>query len=130
MTKVNQVQDLELYQTCFQLQQAIFEISRAWPKNENYALTDQIRRSSRSVAANLAEAWAKRKYPAHFESKLTDSDAELQETLHWLRTAFACGYLTAEAFEDLTSRSEAAGRMLGRMLKVAPSFCLPRNDSV
>jgi four helix bundle protein len=82
MQKVDSFHDLELYRSAFRVQQAIFVLSQKWPKMENYSLTDQIRRSSRSIGANIAESWAKRRYPAHFLSKLTDADGELQETLH------------------------------------------------
>jgi four helix bundle protein len=98
MKKVDSFIDLEVYRSGFVLQQAIFEASKKWPRNEDYSLTDQIRRSSRSVGANIAEAWAKRRYPAHFLSKLTDSDGELQETLHWLLTARDSGYLVGPGF--------------------------------
>lgn len=82
-----------------------------------YSLIDQIRRSSRSVGANISEAWAKRRYPAHFTSKLTDADGELQETQHWLMRAQAYGYLNREAFESLWDQSKRVGRRLGTMLK-------------
>ncbi len=88
--------ELEVYQNAFALQQEIFRESKSWPKNETYSLIDQIRRSSRSIGANIAESWAKRRYPKHFLSKLSDADGELQETLHWLRTATASGYLTKD----------------------------------
>jgi len=74
--------------------QDVFHYSKAWPREERYAMTDQVRRSSPSVGAHLAEAGAKREYPAHFLCKLTDADGELQETLHWLQTAAECGYVT------------------------------------
>lgn len=90
MNKVNSVRELEVYQAAFGLQQAIFAISKKFPREETYSLTDQIRRASRSIGANMSKAWAKRRYPAHFLSKLTDSDGELQETHHWLETAEAC----------------------------------------
>ncbi|MEY4569564.1 MAG: hypothetical protein RLZZ398_1003 [Verrucomicrobiota bacterium] len=82
MNKVDSVRELDVYQSAFSLQQEIFAISKSFPREEIYSLTDQIRRSSRSIGANLSEAWAKRRYPAHFLSKLTDADGELQETLH------------------------------------------------
>ncbi len=96
MNKVNSVRELDVYQSAFSLQQEIFAVSKAFPREETYSLTDQIRRSSRSIGANLSEAWAKRRYPAHFLSKLTDADGELQETLHWLSSAEACEYLGVE----------------------------------
>jgi four helix bundle protein len=91
--KVESFAELATYQEACKLDYAIFKQTKTWPKEEMYSLTDQIRRSSRSVGANIAEAWAKRRYPAHFISKLTDADAELQETLHWLSRAKEYGYL-------------------------------------
>ncbi len=81
------------YQKGFDLAMSIFEISKSFPKEELYSLTDQIRRSSRSVNANIAEAYRKRRYPKHFTSKLTDSDSENSETHTWLDFALACGYI-------------------------------------
>ncbi len=89
---VRRFEDLEVYQLALGLQREIFEISKGFPKEERYSLTDQIRRSSRSVGANIAEAWHKRRYPAHFASKLTDSDAEAGETRHWVQTALDSDY--------------------------------------
>ncbi len=83
--------ELEVYQQSFRFQQDVFNVSKHWPTEERYALIDQIRRSSRSIGANIAESWAKRRYPAHFQRKLTDAEAELQETFHWLNRALASG---------------------------------------
>ena len=93
--KILSFRDLEVYKTAFTLQQEIFEISKGFPKEELYSLTDQIRRSSRSIGANVAEAWHKRRYKAHFVSKLSDSDGEQAETQHWLDTALACKYISS-----------------------------------
>ena len=123
MKKVNAFNELEVYKASFGLQQAIFGCSKSWPRNEDYSLTDQIRRCSRSVGANLAEGWSKRLYPAHFLAKLTDADGELQETLHWLATAKACGYLQSTAFEELSSKAANIGRQLGSMINHHESFC-------
>ena len=123
MRKVDAFLDLDVYKGAFALQQAIFKASKKWPRNEDYSLTDQIRRSSRSVGANIAEAWAKRRYPAHFLSKLTDSDGELQETLHWLLTAQDCEYLTQIEFQTLQEQHAAVGRQLGSMINRYESFC-------
>jgi four helix bundle protein len=90
---------------------------------EDYSLTDQIRRSSRSIGANIAESWAKRRYPAHFLSKLTDADGELQETLHWLKTAKACEYVSAADHERLIPQLQQIGRLLGSMINRHESFC-------
>ena len=123
MNKVDSFVELEVYKSGFTLQQAIFEASKKWPRNEDYSLTDQIRRSSRSVGANLAEAWAKRRYPAHFLSKLTDADGELQETLHWLASARACGYLPDADHTGMVGALAQVGRLLGSMINRHESFC-------
>ena len=123
MKKANSVRELEVYQAAFSLQQEIFQVSKSFPKEEMYSLTDQIRRASRSIGANLSEAWSKRKYPAHFLSKLTDADGELQETHHWLATAEACEYLNADELVVLREQAEIVGRQLGSMLNKYESFC-------
>lgn len=115
--KVESFLELATYQEACALDYTIFKLTQSWPKEEMYALTDQIRRSSRSVGANLAEAWAKRRYPAHFVSKLTDADAELQETLHWLMRAKAYGYLDEKSFNALWESAKLVGRRLGSMIK-------------
>ena len=92
--KIRSFRDLKVYQFSFSLQQEIFEKSKYFPKEELFSLTDQIRRSSRSIGANQAEAWHKRRYRAHFVSKLTDSDGEQAETQHWLDTALECKYIS------------------------------------
>lgn len=121
--------DLEVYKVAFDLQQDIFNATKSWPKEEVYALTDQIRRSSRSVGANIGEAWAKRRYEGHFSSKLTDADGEVQETVQWLRTAFACGYITREVCQGYIDRAKSIGKMLGRMMASSSSFQLPKGKS-
>lgn len=121
--KANSVRELDAYQAAFALQHAVFVISKQFPKEEMYSLTDQIRRSARSVGANLSEAWAKRRYPAHFLAKLTDADGELQETLHWLATANDCEYTTADENSRLEEQALAVGRLLGSMINCHESFC-------
>jgi four helix bundle protein len=98
---IRSFRELRVYQQAFDLQQEIFRLSKRWPTEEKYALTDQVRRSSRSIGANVAESWAKRSYPAHFVSKLTDADGELQETDHWFATALACEYLDTPQHSEL-----------------------------
>jgi len=115
-------QELEVYRASFRFQQEIFEASKRWPDEERYALTDQIRRSSRSIGANIAEAWAKRRYPAHFLSKLTDSDGELQETRHWLTSAQACGYLSEDQHAELVNQADIVGKQLGSMIRDHNTF--------
>lgn len=121
---IKSYRELEAYKAAFGLQQDIFVLSKMWPREELYSLTDQIRRSSRSIGANLAEAWAKRRYPAHFMSKLTDSDGELQETGHWIDTALACEYLTADNYQDISTRLESVGRKIGGIMAKHETFCL------
>ena len=93
--------DLLVYQKAKEVAESIFNISKNFPKEEIYSLTDQIRRSSRAVGAQLAEAWGKRRYAKHFISKLTDADAEQLETQHWLGIALSCGYLASKDEEKL-----------------------------
>jgi four helix bundle protein len=88
-----------------------------------FALTGQIRRSSRSIGAQIAEAWAKRRYPRHFISKLTDADAEQMETNHWIGVAFSCGYLEKHVTEELIEEVNRIGRMLNSMMQKASKFC-------
>src|SRR6266498_1250447 len=123
MNKVDSFKELEVYQLAFKVQQEIFLATQHWPSKEDYSLTDQIRRSSRSVGANLAESWAKRLYPAHFLSKLTDADGELQETIHWLDTAKLCEYVIAENYNRLSEQRLQTGRLLGSMINRHESFC-------
>jgi four helix bundle protein len=103
------------YQNAFDLAQKIFILSLRFPKTETYSLTDQIRRSSRSVCANLAEAYGKRSYPKHFRSKITDCQAENFETQSWLTTAYECKYINREEFNSLIQQSESVGKLLTYM---------------
>ena len=121
--------DLIVWQKAFSLGLRVYEASRSWPKEEKYALTDQVRRSSRSVGANIAEAWGKRRYEAHFVSKLTDADAELHETEHWLRYAVAHGYLESAELVTMTALITEIGRMLGSMMAKPASFLLHREKA-
>ena len=109
--------DLTVYKKSFSLAMAVFEISKAFPKEEKYSLTDQIRRSSRSVCTNIAEAYRKRIYPKHFVAKMTDADGENSETQVWLEFALACEYLDQKQFTQLFSACEEVGRLLGDMIK-------------
>jgi four helix bundle protein len=123
MAVAKSVTDLEVYQLVFALQQEIFDLSKRFPPDERYSLTDQIRRSSRSVGANLCEAWKKRRYPAHFVSKLSDSDGEQEETCHWLRTAVKCGYIELAVGEDIANRYHHVSAMLCKMMDSPDSWC-------
>ena len=99
--RIESFRDLKVYKLAFELQQDIFELTKNFPKEETYSLTDQIRRASRSVGANISESWMKRRYVAHFLSKLSDADGEQAETLHWLDTSLACGYISDQDHERL-----------------------------
>jgi four helix bundle protein len=116
--------DLFVYQKGFELSMDIFNISKRFPKEETYSLTDQIRRCSRSVCTNFAEAYRRRKYPAHFISKLSDSDAENTETEVWLDFSAACRYINSEEFRILNNKSAEVGRLLGYMMKNPSKFLL------
>jgi four helix bundle protein len=122
--QINRPQDLEAYKVAYKLAMEIFRVSKAWPAEERYSLTDQIRRSSRSVCANLSESWSKRRYIAHFTSKLTEADGENLETQTWLNFAHDCGYLDDSAFDNLLHGSEEVGRLLGGILAKPDTFCL------
>lgn len=115
--------DLIVYQKARKLSLAIFRITKRFPMEEVYSLTDQIRRSSRSIGAQIAEAWAKRRYEKHFVSKLTDSDGEQQETQHWIDIALDCGYISQEEAESLLEKCSEIGRLLGGMIAKAEQFC-------
>jgi four helix bundle protein len=119
---INSAKDLRVYKAAYELAMEIFEISKQWPKEEIYTLTDQIRRASRSVCSNIREAWAKRRYEAHFINKLTDADAENSETDTWLDFAKDCGYLNDNDHERPIVRCSDIGRMLGSMLKKPDAF--------
>lgn len=117
MTKImDGHKDLKVFQLAYRLAMEIFNLSKSFPPEERYSLTDQIRRSSRSVTANIAEAYRKRQYPAAFVSKLSDSDAETAETQVWLEFARDCGYISAQNCQRLYTDYKEVGRMLGGMI--------------
>ena len=117
--------ELAVYQKASRVTQGIFELSKSFPKEETYALTDQVRRASRSIGGQIAEAWGKRRYERHFVTKLTDADSEQLETQHWILVATACGYLDGEQESALLSELEEIGRMLNSMMEKAHGFCGP-----
>ncbi len=106
---------LKVYQLAYKLALEIFEISKGFPKEEVYSLTDQIRRSSRSVCTNIAEAYRKRRYPKHFTSKISDADGEASETTVWLDFAFDCKYIELARRDELVEQYNEVGKMLGSM---------------
>lgn len=117
--------DLLVYQKARALARDVFVLSAAFPADEVYSLTSQIRRSSRSVGAQIAEAWAKRRYEKSFVSQLTGADGEQMETQHWLECAVDFGYLSKEQILPLLQRCEEIGRMLGGVMLKASLFCKP-----
>jgi four helix bundle protein len=121
---VRSAKELTVYIKSYELAMLLFGISKRFPPEERYALTSQLRRSSRSVSMNLREAWAKRRYPAHFLSKLSDCDGENSETDTSLDFARDCGYITVEEHADLTARGIEVGKMLGSMILNPTPFLL------
>ena len=122
--KINSAKDLKVYKEAYNLAMDIFVISKHWPPQEKYSLTDQIRRSSRSVCTNLREAWSKRRYGAHFIMKPTDCDGENGETDTWLDFAKDCAYLNEADHHRLNGRCVSVGKMLGSMLMNPEPFLL------
>lgn len=114
--------ELLAYKKSFELAMEIFELSKTFPKEEKYSLTDQIRRSSRSVSANIAESYRKRRYVNHFISKLTDSDAENSETNVWLDYSLQCKYINQETFEILNIKSNEIGKLINSMINNPGKF--------
>jgi four helix bundle protein len=121
---VQSAKELEVYQTAYALAMLVFEVSKRFPPEERWALTGQIRRSSRSVCLNLREAWAKRRYEAHFISKLTDCDGESNETDSSLDFAKDCGYISNQEHQELAEINRSVGRMLGSMLRNPEPFLI------
>ncbi len=109
-------QDLLAYKKSVDTAMSIFDISKSFPKEETYSLTDQVRRSSRSVSANISETYRKRSYPKHYKSKLTDSDAENSETQVWLEYAWKCKYITDDVYEKLIIDTEEIGKLINYMI--------------
>src|SRR5947207_15241887 len=124
--QINSVKDLTVYKSAYKLSMDIFQVTKSFPNDEVYALTSQIRRSSRSICLNLREAWAKRRYEAHFLSKLTDCDGENNETDTSLDFAKDCGYISSDEHQALVIKYAEVGRMLGGMMKKSDSFTLPQ----
>lgn len=122
--QINSAKELTAYQKAYELAMKVFELSRTFPQEERYALTSQIRRSSRSVCLNLREAWAKRRYEAHFISKLTDCDGENSETDASIDFAHDCGYITPEQARELKGLSAEVGKMLGSMIRNPAPFLI------
>ncbi len=121
--RLNGARDLDVYRLAFETAMEIYVISKNFPKEETYALIDQIRRSSRAVCANLAEGWRKRKYIAVFVNKLSDSSQEASETQTWLEFALNCNYINKNTFDELYQKYEHIFAMLITMERKAHTFC-------
>jgi four helix bundle protein len=122
--KIESAKDLIVYKKAYQLAMRVFELSKTFPAEEKFALTSQIRRSSRSVCLNLREAWAKRRYRAHFINKLTDCDGENSETDSSIDFAHDCGYISKIEHQELVSANREIGRMLGSMIASPRGFLI------
>lgn len=120
---IKDFRELRVFQMAFESAMRIFSLSKRWPAEERYSLTDQIRRSSRSVCANIAEAWRKRRYEASFVSKLSDADTEAGETLVWLEFAMKCGYLNETDHKDLIEQYEHICGQLVTMINQSDRWC-------
>jgi four helix bundle protein len=119
---MGELSDLTVFKKAFALSMQIFEVSKKFPPEEKYSLTDQIRRSSRSVCANLAESYRKRMYKAHFILKVSDADAENMETQIWLQFAFSCKYLDDKKYRQFLDVSQEVGRMLHHMISYPEKY--------
>lgn len=123
MSTIKFHQDLKVFQKSFEAAQLIYELSKSFPKEELYSLTDQIRRSSRSVTANISEAWGKRKYEKSFIAKLTDSEGEARETQTWLQFAYTCHYMNDEQYNNLHNKYNQIIGMLVNMMSRSEKWC-------
>ena len=123
MGQINGFRDLIVYQKAYRLAMEIFEITKTFPKEERYSLSDQILRSSRSVTSNIAESWAKRIYPKHFISKLTDALGEEFETENWLDYSKDCKYIDIETYNKLLDGYDEIRKMLIAIIKNPNKFC-------
>ncbi len=113
---------LIVYKKAFALAMEIFHLTKRFPVEEKYSLTDQIRRASRSVCSNIGEAYRKRQYPKHYSSKLSDSDSENTETQVWLDFSLACEYITKDEYDDLIFKSEEVGKLIYYMIENPEKF--------
>ena len=123
MDYVKSFRELEVYKLSREVSKEIYILTRCFPKEELFSLTDQIRRSSRSVGAQISEAWGKRRYEMHFISKLTDADSEQLETQHWLEISEECKYIDNDISSRIVQKCELIGKMLQSMIEKSSTFC-------
>jgi len=128
VTRINSHEDLEVYELAFRLAMRVFELSKAFPREETYSLTDQIRRASRSVCANIAEGWRKRRYSAAFVSKLSDAETEATETQVWVQFAVACKYLSIDAGDEMRQGYDHVIGKLVKMMTHPEEWVLPSRE--
>jgi four helix bundle protein len=124
MTYVKSFRDLEVYKLAREVSKEVYILTKSYPVDEKYSLTDQIRRSSRSVGAQIAESWGKRKYELHFISKLSDADSEQLETQLWIEISREYDYINSETSESLMQKCEAIGKMIQSMIDKSSTFCM------
>lgn len=124
MSNIRSYRELRVYQNAFESAMKIFEFTKNFPAEEKYSMVDQMRRSSRSVCANLAEAWRKRRYSAHFVSKLSDCESEAEETRVWLEFAFRCKYIDQKTFAELDSTYDLVIGQLVKMISEADKWTI------
>ena len=128
MSRIQSHDELDVYKMAFSAAMRIFEVSRGFPREETYSLTDQIRRSSRSVCSNIAEGWRKRRYEAAFVSKLNDAESEAAETQTWLRFAIECRYLAPDIGGELyQTYDHIIGKLVNMIINPQPWLMLRRN---
>jgi S23 ribosomal protein. len=128
VSRIQSHEELDVYRLAFEVAMCIFEVSKGFPRKETYSLTDQIRRSSRSVCSNIAEAWRKRRYEAAFVSKLNDAEAEAAETQTWIHFAVECGYLSKEQGQELyQTYDHIIGKLVNMIFNPTP-WILQRNS--
>ncbi|NER30931.1 MAG: four helix bundle protein [Symploca sp. SIO1C4] len=130
MASIRSFKELRVWQNAIDVAMKIFEVTKSFPIEERFSLTDQIRRSSRSVAANITEAWRKRRYPAAFVSKLSDAESEAAETQTWIEIALRCGYLTSKEASYLDSRCEEVLGQIVAMINHPEKWAIKSNSSI
>ncbi len=122
--------DLVVHRKARELAKDVFDFTLTLPKNDEFSLKDQVRRASRSIGAQIAEAWAKRRYEKHFVSKLTDGDAEQMEVQHWMDICLDCGFLKQADYQEFIERLEEINRLLHGMINKANMFCTNSPDTL
>lgn len=125
MAAIESHRDLEVFKRAFAAAMRVFELTKIFPREENYSLTDQIRRSSRSVAANLTEAWRKRRYEAAFIAKLSDAETEAAETQTWIEFALSCGYIDKTTAKEIFHEYTEIIKMIVAMIANSSKWCFP-----